>query len=160
MVEVEYPELVGNERDLIGATIRIKKGRYKGLTGVIEESNTLRRIQLDTVDVPMGLDNVEILWYEPQQEDDNNTNNDNNNTKKKKYVNDKYLGAKVRVKPPHPDSGKLGRIIKVVILGNWYITNNPAIKTAFPSSKFDILRYANGDVPVIDMLDDDSDVLV
>ena len=67
------------------------------------------------------------------------------------------MGAKVRVKPPHPHSGKLGRIIKVVILGNWYITNNPAIKTAFPSSKFDILRYANGDVPIIDMLDDDSD---
>ena len=140
LVAVEHPELVGNERDLIGATIRIKKGRYKGLTGVIEESNTLRRFQLDTVDVPMGLDNVEILWYEPQEDH-----------------SDKYLGAKVRVKPPHPHSGKLGRIIKVVILGNWYITNNPAIKTAFPSSKFDILRYANGDVPIIDMLDDDSD---
>ena len=123
---------VKEERTLIGATIRIKKGQSKGLVGIITEKRTIRRLQLDTITAPMDFDNVQIVEY---TEDAN---------RQDEYQ--KYAGAKVRVIAPHPEEGKVGTVVKV-IAGDWYITDNPEIHTAFPSHKFDILKYANGDVP-------------
>ena len=132
---------VKEERTLIGATIRIKKGQSKGLIGTITEKRTIRRLKLDTITAPMDFDNVQIVEY---TEDAN---------RQDEYQ--KYAGAKVRVIAPHPEEGKLGTVVKV-IAGDWYITDNPEIHTAFPSHKFDILKYANGDEP--GDIDNDSDI--
>jgi hypothetical protein len=142
------------ERSLIGATICINKGIYKGYTGVVRERMCVRRMQVDTVPVPLGLENVQVLQYPntytatASNDDDHRYNHDEN------HFQQKFLGAKVRC-IANEYSGTLGTIIRVLNLGDWYITDNPKISTALLSNKFDVLKYV--DVPVICIDDDDDD---
>jgi len=53
------PSMPKREQNLIGATIRIKKGRYAGLVGVINERQNIRRIQLDSLPLPVKFDDIE-----------------------------------------------------------------------------------------------------
>jgi len=53
------PNMPKREQNLIGATIRIKKGRYAGLVGVINERQNIRRIQLDSLPLPVKFDDIE-----------------------------------------------------------------------------------------------------
>lgn len=142
------------KRSLIGATICINKGRYTGYTGVVRERMCVRRIQVDTVPVHLGLEDVQVLQYPntytatANNDDDQRYNNDEN------HFQQKFLGAKVRC-IANEYSGTLGSIIRVLNLGDWYITDNPKISTALLSDMFDVLKYV--DVPVICIDDDDDD---
>ena len=115
------------KRDLIGATIRIKKGRFKGLAGVITEKHTLRHLQVDTVTAPVPHEHLEVLEYAHDANHENEFQ--------------KYVGARVRVLHPNPAAGRVGKVHNVIV-GDWYITDNPNILTAYPVAKFDILKYA------------------
>ena len=135
------------ERSLIGATIYINKGRYKGYTGVVRERMCVRRMQVDTVPVPLSVEDLQVLQY-PNTHTATASNDDDD------HFQQKFLGAKVRC-IANEYSGTLGTIIRVLNLGDWYITNNPKISTALLANKFDVLKYA--DVPVICIDDDDDD---
>jgi hypothetical protein len=142
------------ERSLIGATIHINKGRYKGYMGVVRERICVRRLQVDTVPIPLVLEDVQVLQYPKtytvtaSNDDDHLYNNDDN------HFQQKFMGAEVRC-IANEYSGTLGTIMRVLNLGDWYITDNPKISTALRASKFDVLKYT--DVPVICIDDDDDD---
>lgn len=113
---------------IIGSTNRIKKGRYKNLMGVVLEKQTIKQLQLDTIEAPLRFEQVRVLHYakdvdlsDPHQ---------------------KYMNAKVLVRAPHENEGKEGTVVKLIVLGDWYITDNPKITTAFPKHKFDVVREA------------------
>ena len=53
----------GSERNLIGATISINKGRYRGMTGIVRERLFIRQYQLDTIPTPLLLDQLYIIKY-------------------------------------------------------------------------------------------------
>ena len=57
------PSMPNRKQNLIGATIRIKKGRYAGLVGVINERQNIRRIQLDSLPLPVKFDDIEGKLY-------------------------------------------------------------------------------------------------
>jgi len=152
---------------IIGATIRVKKGRYKGLTGIILEKQSIKRLQLDTIPTPLRFEEVRVLQYSKEAD-----------------LSDpyqKYMHAQVRVVDQQPNqadagveqmnAGVEGKVTRVIILGDWYITDNPNITTAFPIHKFDVIKGAPGraataiDVDVedkktekecIEILDDDA----
>jgi len=56
---ISSPSIPNRKQNLIGATIRIKKGRYTGLVGVINERQNIRRIQLDSLPLPVKFDDIE-----------------------------------------------------------------------------------------------------
>ena len=60
------PSISKKKQSLIGATIRIKKGRYAGLVGVINERQNIRRIQLDSLPLPVKFDDIEgkLKYYQ------------------------------------------------------------------------------------------------
>jgi len=124
-----------NTRDLIGAIIRIKKGRFKNLTGIIKEKQSIRRLQLNTVPTPLDFADVNVLQYAPNADEDSDDF-------AKKYQ--KYVGASVKVLQPEEYAGVEGKVIRVIVLGDWYITDNPDIAMAFPEHKFDVLRWPPG----------------
>lgn len=147
------------ERSLIGATVVINKGKYKGYSGVVLEQMCVRRLQVDTVPVPLALEDVQVLQYAntytatPNNDDDHRNNNDD------AHFEQKYTGAKVRC-IANEFSGTLGTIIRVLNLGEWCITDNPKIATALRASNFDVLKYVDknmGNVPIICIDDDDDD---
>lgn len=138
-----------DQRSLIGAFIRIKKGRFCGLTGNIKEKQDIRRVQLDCVPTPLEFDDFNVIQYASNDigtssesyggGENNHAANDNQFAKKYQ----KYMGARVRVISPPEFAGLEGKVIRVIVLGNWYITDNPEIPMAFAKHKFDILRYAS-----------------
>ena len=90
---------------------------------------------------------------------------DNRNLPKKVDNNDKfaqYIGAKVKVKEgTDQGAGTVGIVTKVICLGDWYITDNKSIPSAFPQTKFDIIKYPPGyEQEEVGMKDDDSVVLI
>jgi len=90
---------------------------------------------------------------------------DNQNLPKEADNNDEfaqYIGAKVKVKEGTDQAaGTVGIITKVICLGDWYITDNKSIPSAFPQTKFDIIKYPPGyEQEGVGMKDDDSVVLI
>jgi len=74
-----------------------------------------------------------------------------------------YIGAKVKVKEGTDQAaGTVGIVTKVICLGDWYITDNKSIPSAFPQTKFDIIKYPPGyeQEGVVIKEDDDSVVLI
>jgi len=132
-----------HQRSLIGATIRIKKGRYRGITGVINEEQSIRRLQLDSVPTPLGFEDVAVLQYAPEVLKTGSFDSTNEDEFAKKYQ--KYVGARVRVTQSSEYEGMEGKVIRVIVLGDWYITDNPLLPMAFPMHKFDVVRYADDD---------------
>jgi len=83
---------------------------------------------------------------------------DNNNDKFTQYI-----GAKVKVKEGTDGQavGTVGIVTKVICLGDWYITDNKSIPSAFPQTKFDIIKYPPGyEQEDVGIKDDDSVVLI
>jgi hypothetical protein len=142
------------ERSLVGAIISVNTGRYKGFTGVVREKISVRRLQVDTVPVPLVLEDVQVLQYADTYTSTAGKDNDHRNNDDDNHFQQKLVGAKVRC-ISNEYSGTLGTIIRVLNLGHWYITDNPKIATALRASKFDVVKYA--DVPMICIDDDDSD---
>ena len=58
-------------------------------------------------------------------------------------ISKKYVGSKIKVLPHHVNAGTIGTVAKVLV-GDWYITNNPLISNAYRVDKFDILKYPKG----------------
>ena len=91
---------------------------------------------------------------------------DNQNLPKEANKNDEfahYIGAKVKVKEGTDGqaAGTVGIVTKVICLGDWYITDNKSIPSAFPQTKFDIIKYPPGyEQEGVGMKDDDSVVLI
>ena len=130
---------------LMGATIRINKGKCKGLEGVITERHKLRTVQLDVLPTQrIPIDLVEVLEYAEDYSEDEAEGDDED----MKYM--KYTSAVVRVLAPHPSAGKIG-VLENIFIKYWYITDNPSIYTAFPENKFDIVKYAIGDSVATDI---------
>jgi len=123
-----------NESDLIGATVRINKGRYKHMTGVITEKQSTCRLQLDTVPTPVAFEDVSFHVRAQVSGQDLH----------------KCIGARAKVLRPERYAGMYGTVVRV-ITKDWYITDNTNIAAAFPASKFDVLRYADGSVPSDEM---------
>jgi len=122
-----------NDKDLIGATIRIKQGPYAGQTAVIEEKQTLQRIELDTIRTPLLSSEVEIgaKANSTMQNDD-------------QTLGGMCMHEYVRLKEPERYGGiEGGRIVSLASLGDWYIVNDPQIKAAFPERMFDVMEYAS-----------------
>ncbi|KAL3808791.1 hypothetical protein ACHAXA_011175 [Cyclostephanos tholiformis] len=145
-----------HERSLVGATISINKGKYKGFTGVVLEKMCVRRIQVDTVPVPLVLEDVQVLQYadtytSTSSKDDGHRDSDGDN-----HLQQKLMGAKVRC-ISNEYFGTLGTIIQVLNLGNWYITDNPKIATALRASMFDVVKYADAPIICIDGNDGEED---
>ena len=150
----------GSERNLIGATISITKGRYKGMTGIVSERLIIRQYQLDTIPTPLLLVQLQIIEYPTTYTPSSSIDHDHDD-EQYQYIDThfetKYIGAKVRVLTStiNDHVGKEGTVINIVSMGDdWYITNNPLIDMALHASKFHIIKYA--DLPVI-CIDDDND---
>ena len=73
-----------------------------------------------------------------------------------------YIGAKVKVKEGTDQAaGTVGIVTKVICLGDWYITDNKSIPSAFPQTKFDIIKYPPGyEQEGVGIKDDDSVVFI
>ena len=131
---------------LVGATILITQGTYAGKTGVIVEKKSMPRLQLDTVPHHLRFEDVTILEYA----DNSNTIASGISNGCTPEQNDfaqryqRYMGARVKVVQnvePREYAGVEGRVIKVAILGEWYITDNPDMPVAFTRAKFDVINY-------------------
>jgi len=137
---------------LMGATIRINKGKCKGLEGVITERHKVRTVQLDVLPTQrIPIDHVEVLEYAEDYSEDEAEGDDED----MKYI--KYKSAVVRVLAPHPSAGKIG-VLENIFIKDWYITDNPSIYTAFPENKFDIVKYAIGDSVATDINESNNNI--
>eukprot|EP00584_Thalassiosira_punctigera_P014536 CAMPEP_0172575876 /NCGR_PEP_ID=MMETSP1067-20121228/137435_1 /TAXON_ID=265564 ORGANISM="Thalassiosira punctigera, Strain Tpunct2005C2" /NCGR_SAMPLE_ID=MMETSP1067 /ASSEMBLY_ACC=CAM_ASM_000444 /LENGTH=563 /DNA_ID=CAMNT_0013368531 /DNA_START=115 /DNA_END=1806 /DNA_ORIENTATION=- len=123
----------GKNDDLIGATVRVKSGKYEGLTGSVKEIRRFRHVVIDAsppVFGPVDISHVRLLSHgedaDPESSD----------------PAEKYAGAKVVVTEPHERAGAEGKVQKVLV-GVWYVTDNREISSAYRAEKFEVVRYAD-----------------
>ena len=131
---------------LVGATILITQGTHAGKTGVVVERKSMRRLQLDTLPHHLRFEDVTVLEYADNAKaiagGSSNSFTPDQNDFAQRYQ--RYMGARVKVAQdvePRECAGVEGRVIRVVILGDWYITDNPEMPAAFTRAKFDVIKY-------------------
>ena len=123
-----------NPQSLIGATIRIADSVHDGLEAIITEKRSGVYLKVDTLPGRiLLLQDVEVVKLANPDADTDD---------------EKYLGATVVA-----DGGAEGTVEKV-ILGEWYITDNPEVKKAFKRKEFEVLRYADEPMSDGSMKDD------
>ena len=123
--------------DLTGATIKIKSGKYEGLTGKINERKRFRSVQLgdcsqdkndnnnnDTsttmLGQPVEFASLRVLKYAPITSEGYRNASDKSGSVEE--LTKKYMGARVKVL----DTGVIGTVVRVIV-GDWWITDNPKI---------------------------------
>ena len=131
---------------LVGATILITQGTHAGKKGVVVEKKSMRRLQLDTVPDHLRFEDVTILEYADNANaivsGISNGCTPEQNDFAQRYQ--RYMGARVKVVQDverREYAGVEGRVIRLVILGNWYITDNPEMPVAFTRAQFDVVKY-------------------
>jgi len=151
--------------DLTGATIRITSNKFKGLTGIITERRTYQHAfiecdqQQQLID-PVHISDIEIITHPPKSLESTKVSTaaiDVPVKEKKKMdlessqqimareimaVKEKYIGALVRIVNHHKDKDVVG-IVKKIIYGDYYITDNPDIKGAVRKG-YEVLKYPPG----------------
>lgn len=171
-------------RNLTCATVRINRGQYLGIIGIITEKIDVHLLQLDTVPTPLTIRDVRVLRYADDASGDGfdedgitdsgagrrrggddddvptSINADSDSIQKK------YIGAMVYVAQDSSANreywGVSGTVMRVLALGDWYIIDNQNVEMAFRASSLDVLKYAdecsvNGDANVTVELNDDED---
>ncbi|KAL3808866.1 hypothetical protein ACHAXA_004153 [Cyclostephanos tholiformis] len=131
---------------LARATILITKGRFTGQTGVIIEKRSLRRLQLDTVPDPLGFEDVTVLEYADNARAIESGASNVCTPKQTDFAQryQRYMGARVKVKQemqPREYAGVEGTVIRVFVLGDWYVTDNPDVPAAFTRDMFEVIKY-------------------
>jgi hypothetical protein len=131
---------------LVGATILITQGTHAGKTGVVVEKKSMRRLQLDTLPEHLRFEDVTVLEYADNEKaiasGSSNGCTPDQNDFAQRYQ--RYMGARVKVVQdvePRECAGVEGRVIRVVVLSDWYITDNPEMPVAFTRAKFDVIKY-------------------
>ena len=144
--------------DLTGATVRINSGKFMGLTGMINERRSFMHVQIDNVNEdddppiePLHVSDVTIIRHPNRNaymDDDiflpittpsdaatagatsTSTTVVNTDQERLDMISKKYVGSKIKVLPHHVNAGTIGTVVKVLV-GDWYITNNPLISNAY-----------------------------
>ncbi len=129
-----------------------------GQTRVVIERRSLQRLQLDTVPEPLRFEDVTVLEYA------NNARTIESNVSTPEQADfaqhyQQYTGARVKVIQAMKSREYAvveGRVMRVVVLGDWYITDNPDMQVAFTRDKFDIVKFHPASVKIIeDPIDED-----
>ena len=137
-----------NKKNLLGATIRIKKGKFANFQGKIIEKQHIRRLMLDSLPgCAFDIEDVVIVLYASLAIAANAASRRNRLAPESTAeLTKRYQGATVRVtlrEKGGANDGALGKVARVII-GDWYITDNPNIANAFQAHKFDVLTDADG----------------
>ncbi|KAL3778272.1 hypothetical protein ACHAW5_010143 [Stephanodiscus triporus] len=148
-IAAEVRDIVDSSSDidsLVGATVLINKGIYLGKTGVIVEKRSIRRVQLDTVPGTLRFEDVTFLEYADNTAAIASGSNNGCTMEQNDYAEryQQYIGARVKVVQevePSEYAGVEGRVVRVIILGDWYITDNPDLSVAFTRAQFDVIKY-------------------
>ncbi|KAL7530918.1 hypothetical protein ACHAWF_003555, partial [Thalassiosira exigua] len=128
------------ERSLIGATARVRMGRHAGLTGKVVDRRRVCRVAINGVpDATYATHDVVVVRAASGKGNNNSNNsisNDGNDTSESSY-----LGALVRiVRPGDPRHGREGTVSHVKS-GDWYVTDNPNIDSAYRAERFEVISY-------------------